>query len=314
MNYVINMKRCALMVILLLCLVFTSCKGQAPQIPAGLNGKFISVHGMQIRYHQLGSGPDILLIHGLPGSIEDWQPVIAGLASRYRVTAYDRPGNGLSSAEGTDYSISRNAEVAFELIELLHLDNPVVVGHSYGGSIALEMALMKPGRIKAFVDVAGGSYPGNKPEAIFSLLRIPALGRVLVALIPKNMGHSMIKDGIMKAFNPNMAALPGDYVDSRYRLWSHPMPVITMAREETRYNNDIRKIVPRYQNITASFFLVHGRQDGMVGIEQSRRLSKVLPNALLTEFDNTGHMVQFARAGELIQIIMSAARVEQPRK
>ena len=285
---------------------------QTQEILAGFVGKFIQVRGMQIRYHQVGSGPDILLIHGLPGSIEDWQPVIGLLSSWYRVTAYDRPGNGFSSDEHAEYSLAQNAEVALDLIEELHLVNPIVVGHSYGGGISLQMAEKRPQRIKAVVNIGGCAFVDEKPDPIFYILRIPLLGRALIALIPKSIGCGMIRDGILQAFEPNTKDLPADYIDSRCKLWSQPKATITMAREEVRLNSDIKKIIPSYKDIAIPFFLVHGKQDRLVPVEASRKLSKILPHAQLFLLEDTGHMVQFSRTRELIQVIRSASQVTLP--
>jgi pimeloyl-ACP methyl ester carboxylesterase len=310
----LNVKRFCLVILLVLGISIGVLSAQAPQIPAGFVGKFIQVRGMQIRYHQVGSGPDILLIHGLPGSIEDWQTVIGPLSSWYRVTVYDRPGNGFSSDENAEYSLAQNAEVALGLIEELHLDNPIVVGHSYGGGISLQMAENRPERIKAIVNIGGCAFDDEKSDAIFYLLRIPLLGRLLISLIPKSTGCGMIRDGILQAFEPNTKNLPADYVDSRCKLWSQPRAIITMAREDVRLNADIRKIIPAYKNIAVPFFLVHGKQDRLVPVEDSRKLSAILPHAQLFLLEDTGHMVQYTRTKELIQVIMSAAQGTLPQK
>ena len=74
------------------------------RIPEGLKGRYVEVKGNRIRYSQTGAGQDILLIHGCPGSLEDWEPVAESLSRKYRVTAYDRPGHGYSDATGDLYT------------------------------------------------------------------------------------------------------------------------------------------------------------------------------------------------------------------
>ena len=80
------------------------------------------------------------------------------------MTAYDRPGNGFSSDEHAEYSLAQNAEVALDLIEELHLVNPIVVGHSYGGGISLQMAEKRPQRIKAVVNHIKYFLKIHRPE------------------------------------------------------------------------------------------------------------------------------------------------------
>lgn len=280
-------------------------------IPAGYVGNYTTVLGIPIRYYQVGQGPDILFIHGQPGSIEDWQPLIKDLSAHYRLTFYDRPGNGFSGATNLDYTLRQNADVALALIDKLHLENPVVVGHSYGGGVVLDLAVRKPAGIKAFVSVAGCAYPVGKSDMIIRLLRLPYVGRGIIALIPHSTGCSMIGDGILKAFHPNAKSLPPDLIASRCQIWSHPQNMLTMAREDGHLDADLKKIMPQYKEITHTVYLVHGVQDQMVNVEESKKLSSELPHAHLHLLEETGHMVQYVRTDDLIKIIDKAVLDEK---
>src|SRR5206468_5493685 len=90
------------------------------ELPAGLKGQFIDVMGIRTRYVQTGAGPDVLLIHGSTGSVDDWAPVTDALAPNFRVTTYDRPGHGYSSA-GPRCDYEYNADFAVALIRALQL-------------------------------------------------------------------------------------------------------------------------------------------------------------------------------------------------
>ena len=78
------------------------------QIPTGFLGQHVTVNGLPLRVYQLGKGQDVLMIHGSPGSVEDWSPMFGALSTRLRLTAYDRPGHGFSGDSGA-YSPSANA-------------------------------------------------------------------------------------------------------------------------------------------------------------------------------------------------------------
>ena len=99
------------------------------EIPEGAQGRHVMVNGVPIRVLQQGSGRDVMLIHGSPGSLEDWKPVMDALPDSLRVTAYDRPGHGYSGDDGR-YSYEDNADVALAVIDTLKLEHVVVVGHS----------------------------------------------------------------------------------------------------------------------------------------------------------------------------------------
>src|SRR4030095_3740654 len=106
-------------------------------IPEGFPGHYVEANGLKLRVLQMGQGPDVLLIHGTPGSLEDFAPLMEILSFNHRVTAYDRPGHGFSAGMNFPYTLQHNAKTARALIQVLGLKDVVVVGHSYGGNTAL---------------------------------------------------------------------------------------------------------------------------------------------------------------------------------
>src|SRR5204862_1605142 len=141
--------------------------------------------GAAIRYRPWGGGPgsgpgggtrpgaDVLLIHGSPGSLEDWAPLVEPLAASHRVTAYDRTGHGYSGDAGNQSTYEYHADVALGLIDALGLKDVIVVGHSYGGGTALAMAIRNPASVKAFVIVDAAAYRMRDPEPLYRLLALP---------------------------------------------------------------------------------------------------------------------------------------------
>src|ERR1700712_3087390 len=146
------------------------------QIPPDFVGQYVDIHALPIRVQQQGNGQDVLLIHGSPGSLEDFLPLFTALSGRFRVTAYDRPGHGFSGDTGK-YSPSANADMAEALLAKLDLHNTIVVGHSYGGAIALALALRKPPRASAYVVLDSATYtPLRQSSPLYKLLTLPYLG------------------------------------------------------------------------------------------------------------------------------------------
>src|SRR4051812_48361268 len=90
------------------------------KIPAGFRGRHVMLGDLPIRVLQEGQGRDLLLIHGCPGSLEDFRPVMSALSGSFRLTAFDRPGHGFSGDDG-QYSYEHNAEIALALVEKLGL-------------------------------------------------------------------------------------------------------------------------------------------------------------------------------------------------
>ena len=110
------------------------------------DGELIEVDGQTIHYTDSGSGPAIVMIHGLGGQLRNFaRPMVDDLARDYRVIRVDRPGSGYSPrAAGTSARLRVQAETIAELIRILKLDRPLIVGHSLGGALALSLALNHP--------------------------------------------------------------------------------------------------------------------------------------------------------------------------
>jgi len=276
-------------------------------IPENFEGKYIEISGIKIRYNQLGKGQDILFIHGTPGSIEDWDPVISSLSSNYRVTVFDRPGHGCSSAEKIGYNLKHNANIVLGIINELQLENVIVVGHSYGGSVILALAVSKPHQIEAFLPIAGATYPLENIKPIYSLIKIPIVGRGLAAVASSFVGPAMIKAGLNEAFHPNEDIITEGFIDTRVKIWLQTKVLISTAKEELNLNSDLEKIIPDYGNISKKFFIIHGDNDLLVPKGDSFKLHKRIRNSKLLIFDNTGHQVQYTRPDILIKTINEVA-------
>jgi pimeloyl-ACP methyl ester carboxylesterase len=152
------------------------------EIPEGAPGRHVMVNAVPIRVLQQGSGRDVVLIHGSPGSLEDWKPVMDALSGSLRVTAFDRPGHGYSGDAGR-YSYEDNADVALAVIDALKLEHVVVVGHSYGGTTALAMAVRAPATVEAYVILDSATYkPAREGDISLRLLNVPVLGMGLGVL------------------------------------------------------------------------------------------------------------------------------------
>jgi pimeloyl-ACP methyl ester carboxylesterase len=110
------------------------------------------VNGVELHYQIKGSGPDLVLIHGITSSLAQWYiNTIPALATDYRVTAYDLRGHGLSEITKSGYTSLSMAQDLLALMDQLGIERTHVVGHSFGGAIALHAAALAPERVKAIV-------------------------------------------------------------------------------------------------------------------------------------------------------------------
>jgi pimeloyl-ACP methyl ester carboxylesterase len=296
---------CALVVIIL---IIAGISRDTIVIPQDFGGSYITIHGAKIRYKQIGTGPDLFFIHGVPGSIEDWEPIIEMLSSRYRLTLYDRPGHGFSSAEHIAYTLEHNARVALGLIDELKLKDVIVVGHSYGGSILMAMAVRQSLNVRGFIAVGGASYEVGHIDPLFHIIRLPLIGRGFAAIASATVGSGMVDEGIEQAFHPNLKAMPADYSEKRHAIWLQTKVICTIAKEELNLNHDLRKIIPRYMDIQKRFIIIHGADDLLVPADDSRRLHSDIRNSRLVILDSTGHQVQFAQPDAIVKAIDKMSR------
>ncbi len=131
----------------------------------------VTLHGRPLIYAQAGSGPVLLLIHGMGGTFENWQAVIEPLARAHTVIAPDLPGHGASAPGAGDYSIGALAAGLRDLLIALGHERATLVGHSLGGGIAMQFAYQFPEMTERLVLVSSG---GLGPE-VSPILRAAAL-------------------------------------------------------------------------------------------------------------------------------------------
>lgn len=270
------------------------------RIPDGFKGEYRRIDGLNLRVWQQGTGRDVLLIHGLPGSIEDWDPVIAPLAERYRVTVYDRPGHGFSQYRESAANVPANVDIALELIEALNLKDVIAVGHSYGGTVVTEMASRRPERVAGYVSVAGAVKLEHGIDPVYYAIATPVIGPGFARLGNELVGQQMMQQGLERAFDP--APVPEGFVARRDNMWLKVKNGLTTAHEEVNLPADTESL--DFAAIKSPFLLLHGKQDRSVPFSSNAEFAhKAVPHSRLVGLDGAGHMVQFTHPGELIRAI-----------
>jgi pimeloyl-ACP methyl ester carboxylesterase len=274
------------------------------EIPEGALGRHVAVNGMKIRVVQQGSGRDVLLIHGSPGSLEDWQPVMDALAGSMRVTAFDRPGHGYSGDTG-HYSYEDNADVALALIDILKLEHVVVVGHSYGGTTALAMAVHAPATVDAYVILDSATYtPSREADVSLRLLNVPVLGMGLGALTGPFVAPGRIRTGLVEQFAGRPP--PEEFIALRTRIWSTPKVTHAIAVETLQAAENLRALSSKYPSIRHPVFIV-AEADNEFRRTTAERLHGDITGSTLELLPQTGHFVQFEKTADVVRTIRRAA-------
>jgi pimeloyl-ACP methyl ester carboxylesterase len=282
--------------------------GRLPDEPKP-TGSFVQIGKLRIHYlEHPGSGTPVLLIHGLPGTAEDFSAVTP-LLSGHRTIAIDRPGFGYSS--GGYVSFDRQLSTVEELMQRLHLVRPILVGHSYGGTIALGFAERHPAEVAGLVLVdaaAGGTKLGGFERAqahLVGFLQLPVIRQIANATFGQLLDTVSVNQGDAKAFHP----LP--VVEAhRQRLLAINMThgnLEAFAGEQLAANGVIERIDKRLSSITTPSVVIEGSGDQLVEPQYARRIARELPNASL-EMLSGGHMQPYAHPVAIAEAVESLTR------
>jgi pimeloyl-ACP methyl ester carboxylesterase len=136
------------------------------------------LHGQCVSYHLSGTGPLIVLLHGIAGDSSTWEEVVPWLSSSHTVLAPDLLGHGRSCKPEGDYSLGAYANGLRDLLEALELERGTIVGHSLGGGIAMQFAYQFPERCERLALVSSGGL-GRELHALLRAAALPGAGIVL---------------------------------------------------------------------------------------------------------------------------------------
>jgi pimeloyl-ACP methyl ester carboxylesterase len=132
----------------------------------------LAIHGHDVSYRTAGSGPPLLLIHGMAGSSATWEPVMRPLARSFTVIAPDLLGHGQSEKPRGDYSLGAFASLLRDVLVALGHEQATIVGQSLGGGIAMQFAYQFPERTERLVLVGSGGL-GEEVSPLLRMLTLP---------------------------------------------------------------------------------------------------------------------------------------------
>lgn len=274
-------------------------------------GRFIEVDGVRLHYVEEGSGPPLVLLHGLGSMVEDF--VLSGLVSeaarRYRVIAFDRPGYGHSTRpRRLRFNAARQAALLHEALRVLEVRQPIVLGHSLGALVAVELALQRPSALRSLVLASGLYFPSPRLDApLFAPAAIPLLGDLLAHTVAPLLGRLSWKAWVKAIFAP--APVPAWF--ARFPEWMalRPSQLRAVGEEAVFAFADTIRAAKRYPELSAlPVVLVAGEHDRYVSMHaHTARLHGLLPHSRLLVSPHTGHMVHHSDPGLVLEAIEAAA-------
>lgn len=284
---------------------------QPPQLPAPGPRLVVNGKGLAVNAVERGSGPPIVLIHGLPGCAYDWAPLMDALAERgFHAIAYDRIGYGRSDARpDDDFTIAANARDLLGLLESQDLHDVTLVGHSYGGPVAIEAAGRDASRIGRLVLIASAGPPeagGEPPPAIFRVMfsapvlawlrAVPPAGRAVQAAMSRD---AFATEPQPEWWLPQLAANMGG-----------PNSLRSFGAEGAKVGAGDAPIDP--VTVSRPILLFHGDDDRLVPLSVGKWIKDHARQAELVVIAGGSHMLPITHTGELADRIASFARGAPP--
>lgn len=273
--------------------------------PAG--GKYISLHGKEIHYfEQPGQGVPVVMIHGQPGSHKDFDPVVAELPGLHLISI-DRPGFGWSKGGWLPYQ--EQIDVVHELLTALKLAPAVLVGLSFGGTLALGVARRYPQDVASLILVApaaGGLRSKTMDVLQARFIRFsqwPVVRTIVDATVGDVIKRISATSGAENAFAP-------EPVDPTFeqRLLSVAMTpgnLDALASDELEFNDTSRWVDANVPQIRVPSVIIGALGDQLVEIDHVRRLAETLPGTELITVDGN-HVIPYTHPDVMASQIRQA--------
>ena len=275
----------------------------------------LTLHGHRITYRTAGSGPVLLLLHGIAGSSATWDEVLPWLAERYCVIAPDLIGHGGSAKPRGDYSLGAYASGARDLLGALGHARASVVGHSLGGGVAMQFAYQFPERCERLVLVSSGGL-GREVHAILRAAALPGAEWVLPLLGAEGVRGTV--DALARWLG-RVGLRAGPDLQEMWRGVSS----LSDADGRAAFVHTLRTIADASgQRVSAAdrlylaadvpTMIVWGERDPMIPVAHARAAHAAIPGSRLEIFPDAGHFPHRDDARRFVEIVLNFMESTQP--
>jgi len=265
-------------------------------LPACFDEWQIELHGRRVIYRVAGSGPPIVLIHGMLNSSSHWREVALNLARDYTVVAPDLIGHGASAAPRGDYSLGAHAASIRDLLAAVGVDRATIVGHSLGGGVAMQFFYQFPQRIERLVLISSGGL-GHDVSPMLRTAALPGISGLLsLTLHPRLL--DALWDGGQRLSAREVRA--GVYLQAIARA----LRPLENAGAREAFLQTLRAVIDVHgQRVSATdrlyllaslpTMIVWGDRDPLIPVAHGHRAHRAIKGSVLKVYKGVGHFPHF---------------------
>ena len=274
----------------------------------------IELHGRRVVYRVAGSGPPVVLIHGMLNASSHWQSVALNLASEYTVLAPDLIGHGDSAAPRGDYSLGAHAASIRDLTAAIGIDRATIVGHSLGGGVAMQFFYQFPQRVQRLVLISSGGL-GHEVSPMLRTAALPGTSALLSTIQPRLLA-AVAKAG-RRLRERDVRA--GVYLQAIARA----LRPLENAGARAAFLQTLRSVIDVHgQRVSATdrlylletmpTLIVWGERDNTIPIDHGRLAHAAIPGSAFATLPGAAHFPHLEDPDALSQILRDFIRNTQP--
>ncbi len=281
-----------------------------------------AVHGHDRAFVKVGHGPALLLLHGLGGNLGTWDRVIAPLAEHHTVIAPDLLGHGRSAKPRADYSLGGYANAMRDLLVILGEDRVSVVGHSFGGGVAMQFAYQYPERCERVVLVGSGGL-GREVTPLLRMLTVPGSGTALGALTALPLRQVLGAAARVALALPGMGdrriapvLRDGQEIIAGWEALLDPetrSAFLHVLRAAVDPDGQVVTMLDRtYLAAAMPVLLVWGRDDPVIPVAHAYRGEAAMPGSRLEVLERAGHFPHRDRPDDFVAVVEDFLATTEP--
>lgn len=265
-----------------------------------------TIHGHEIRYQVAGSGPVLLMLHGMAASSYTWKHVLPELARRYTIVAPDLLGHGETAKPRGEYSLGAQANMLRDLLALLGHERATFIGHSYGGGVAMQLAYQFPDRCDRLVLVGSGGL-GQEVSALLRILTLPGADQLFPLVCSSSLRNAGNR---VAAWGARHGLRASPVVEEIWRSYS------SLAETDGRsaFFRTLRAVIDHEgQSVSAAdrlyltshvpTMIVWGNEDAIIPVSHAHDAHEAIPGSRLHLFEDSGHYPHCEAPDEFIDVL-----------